>query len=385
MTNRKIILLLFVLFSCGLSVNSTSGLGMEEFGDRPIEISCEWYDGVAAVAKSTGRVYSRWVNGGEIFCFKSNTKTFNEVLKKFASISAPQRRLIIRGEVGIGKSFDGKEISCDWKLNVVGGISRSVLIHEKGMKAKELYPWITVFLGSGNIKLDELDVPAGIDVTISESIKADANLLKAVNEIDKWRQAEEKWRAFVEPYLEKIRKEDSEPRIDCVEIRSELISEKLSKHQIYAIETRKFQRPSLFAVSMEGEITGLSEGSLSRRANDGYISNPGLMSFLKEQNILVSDSNAAISATRLFEELSTASKTVFDLKFNTANFKILDKRLYQSIYQDADWHYSAEKQENIWIVKKNYVGKKDCLAYASKLEIVLDEKDRFQGIWRTPW
>ncbi len=371
MTNRKIILLLFVLFSCGLSVNSTSGLGMEEFGDRPIEISCEWYDGVAAVAKSAGRVYSRWVNGGEIFCFKSNTKTFNEVLRKFASISAPRRRLVICSEVGIGTSFERKEISCDWKLSIIGGISRIVLIHEKGMKAKELYPSITVFLGSGNIKLDELDVPAGIDVTISESIKADANLLKVVNEIDKWRQAEEKWRAFVEPYLEKIRKEDSEPRIDCVEIRSELISEKLSKHRIYAIETRKFLRPSLFAVSMEGEITD--------------ISNPGLVSFLKEQNILVSDSNAAISTTRLFEELSTASKTVFDLKFNTANFKILDKRLYQSIYQDADWHYSTEKQENIWIVKKNYAGKKDCLAYASKLEIVLDEKDRFQGIWRTPW
>ncbi len=370
MTNRKIILLLFVLFSCGLSVNSTSGLGMEEFGDRPIEISCEWYDGVAAVAKSTGRVYSVWVNGGEIFCFKSNTKTFNEVLRKFASIRAPQRRLNIRSKVGIQTSFHGKETSFDWKLSIIGGIHRSVLIHEKGMKAKELYPSITVFLGRGNIKLDELDVPAGIDVTISESIKADANLLKAVNEIDKWRQAEEKWHAFVEPYLEKIRKEDSEPRIDCVEIRSELISEKLSKHRIYAIETRKFLRPSLFAVSMEGEITDLSNG---------------LVSFLKEQNILVSDSNAAISVTRLFEELSTASKTVFDLKFNTANFKILDKRLYQSIYQDADWHYSTEKQENIWIVKKIYVGKKDCLAYASKHEIVLDEKDRFQGIWRTPW
>ena len=51
MIKRKIILL-FVLFSCGLFVNSTSGLGTEEFGDRSIEISCEWYDGVAAVAKS---------------------------------------------------------------------------------------------------------------------------------------------------------------------------------------------------------------------------------------------------------------------------------------------------------------------------------------------
>jgi len=178
MIKRKIVLLLFVFLSYGLFVNSASGLGTEEFGDRSIEISCEWYDGIAAVAKSPGRVYSRWVNGGEIFCFKSNTEAFNEVLRKFASISAPVRRLIIRSEIGIQKSFQGKEISFDWKLNVTGGISRSVLINRKGMNAIELYPSITVFLGSGNTKLDELNVPAGVDVIISESVKADANLLK---------------------------------------------------------------------------------------------------------------------------------------------------------------------------------------------------------------
>lgn len=385
MVGRQKTLLLFMVFSGGLFINSAFGLGTEEFGDRPIEISCDWYDGVAEVAKSPGRVYSRWVNGGEIFCYRSDTKAFNEALKKFAAISALRRRLIIRKEVGIQKSFHGKEISFDWKLDFTGGISRSVLINRKGMNAKELYPSITVFLGSGNIKLDELDVPAGIDVIISESVKADPNLLKEIKAIDRWRQAEEKWQAFIEPYLEKIRKEDSDTSINCVEIRSELISEKLSKHRIYAIETRKFKRPSLFAVSINGRIIDLSKGGLSISANDKYISHPTLASFLKEQNIIVSDANAAVSVSKLFEDLSTASETVFNLKFNTANFKILDKRLYPSIYQDADWHYSAEKQENIWTVKKNYVGKKDCLAYASKFEIILDEKDRFQGIWRTPW
>jgi hypothetical protein len=385
MITRSIMLFVCVLFSCGLSVDSAFGLGTEEFGDRPIEISCEWYDGVAQVAKSPGRVYSRWVNGGEIFCYKSDTKGINKVLKRFAAVSAPRRTLIIRKEKGIQKSFHGKEISFDWKLEVVGGISRAVLLHQKGMKAKELYPSITLFLGNRNIKLDELDVPAGIDVTISESVKADADLLKVVNEIDKWRQAEEKWQAFVEPYLEKIRKEDSDPSIGCVEIRSKLISEILSRHRIYAIETRKFKRPSLLAVSIEGEITDLSKHSMSRRASDNYVSYQSIANLLEKQNIVVSDANAAVSVTQLFEDLSGGSRTVFDLKFNTAGFGILDKRLYRSICQDLDWDYSAEKQENIWIVKKNYVGPKTCLAYASSFEIIIDEKDRFEGIWRTPW
>lgn len=382
---RRTTLLMCVLLSCGLSVSSAFGLGTEEFGDRPIEISCEWYDGVAAVAKSPGRVYSRWVNGGEIFCYRNDTNGFNEALRKFAAISAPRRRLTIRKEVGIEKSFDGKEISFDWKLEVVSGISRFVLLSEKGMKAKELYPSITAFLGRGNIKLDELAVFAGVDVAVSQSVKADANLAKAVSAIDKWRQAEEKWQAFVEPCLEKIRKEDSDPSIRCVEIRNKLISEILPRHRVYAIETRNFKRPSVFAVSIKGEITDLGKGSISARASDNYVSYDSVADFLEKQNIVVSDTNAAVSVTQLFEDLSAASRTVFDLKFNTAGFGILDKRLYRSICQDVDWDYSAEKQGNIWVVKKNYVGPKSCLAYASRFEVIVDEKDRFEGIWRTPW
>jgi len=88
---------------------------------------------------------------------------------------------------------------------------------------------------------------------------------------------------------------------------------------------------------------------------------------------------------KLYEDLSTASKAVFSLKFNTDNFRIFDKRLYGSVYHDVDWDYSAKKQENIWLVRKNYVGKKVCLAYDSKLEIVLDEKQRFQDIRKSLW
>lgn len=370
-----------------LTSNSVFGLGTEEFGDRPIEISCDWYDGVAEVANSPGRVYSRWVNGGEIFCYKSDTKAFNKALKKFADISAPRRRLIIRKEVGIEKSFHGKEISFDWKLEFTGGISRTVLLHRKGMNAKEIYPSIAVFLGSGNIKLGELTIPAGIDVVISQGVKADAKLGKKVEKAEKWKQAAAKWQQFIEPYLEKIRKDDSEPSINCVEIRSELIARYLPQHRIYAIETAKYNRPSLFAVSIEGEITNLSKGRWSTRPDDKYIQigHPTLLSFLKEQNIIVSDANAAVLVAKLYEDLSTASKAVFSLKFNTDNFRIFDKRLYGSVYHDVDWDYSAEKQENIWLVRKNYVGKKVCLAYDSKLEIVLDEKQRFQDIRKSLW
>lgn len=385
MIKQRIILFMLVLFSCGLSVNSVRGLGMEEFGDRPIEISCEWYDGVAAVVKSRGRVYSRWVNGGEIFCYRSDTKAFNEVLKKFAAISAPRRRLIIRNEAGSQKSFYAKEICFDWKLEVVGGISRIVLLNEKGMKAEELYPSITVFLGSGNIQLDKLAVPAGIDVVISKGVEADAKLEEEVKKAKKWQQAFVEWRRFIDPYLREIRKEDSDPSIGYVEIRSTIISETLSRYRIYAIGTRKFKRPSLFAVSADAEITDLSKGGWSQGPDDQYITHPALVSFLREQSIVVSDGNMAISIAKLFEDLSTASERVFDLKFSTANLSIFDKRLYRSICREEDWDYSPEKQENIRVVTKNYVSKKDCRAYTRKFRIILDEKDRFKEIWRTAW
>ncbi len=371
-----------LVLTCVFFVKCTFGLATEEFGDRPIEISCDWYDGVAAVAKSPARVYSRWVNGGEVFCYEGNTEGFNEVLRKFSSISAPLRRLIISKETGIQESFDGKMIFFDWKLEFTGGISRSSLINRRGIEAIDVFPSITVFLGSGNIKLNEINIPAGIDVVISENVKADTELLKTVKRVERWKQAQEKWQGFIDPYLEKIRRENSEPSIDYLEVRSELISMYVPRQRIYAIESLTYKASWLFAISIDGEITDLGKGGWSQQAGDKYIGNALISTFLKEQNIIVSDANSAIALVKLVEELSSAPKTIFELKFNTNNFRIFDKRLYPRVGGDADWDYSVRKKGKTFIVKKNYIGTKRCLAYAWTFEIILDEKHRFQDVRR---
>ena len=164
-----------VLFLCVLGIPVVVyALGTENFGDRPIEISCDWYDGVAVVAQSPGMIYSRWVNGGEDFYYKADTSTFNNALQKFAAISSPVRSLVIEAGPGTVKSLQGdKEFTFDWKLDVASGIYLHMLISDNTMKKDQMYPSITLFLGSGSINLEQLNIPAGIDVIISDSIRKD--------------------------------------------------------------------------------------------------------------------------------------------------------------------------------------------------------------------
>ncbi len=82
--------LFICIFSC-----SVLGLGMEDFGERPVESASDWPGGLLTTVQSPGRVYWQWVNGDEIFCYKGVAEEFNEFLKKFTTIEKPTLQLYI--------------------------------------------------------------------------------------------------------------------------------------------------------------------------------------------------------------------------------------------------------------------------------------------------
>src|SRR5208337_1309149 len=99
---------------------------------------------------------------------------FNNVLQKFAAVSSPVRRLVIEAGPGTVKSLQGdKEFPFDWKLDIASGIYLGMLISDNTMKKDSLYPYVTLFLSSGSINPEQLNIPAGIDVVIADSIKKD--------------------------------------------------------------------------------------------------------------------------------------------------------------------------------------------------------------------
>ncbi len=376
-----------VLFLCVLGIPVVVyALGQENFGDRPIEISCDWYDGVAEVAQSPGMVYSRWVNGGEIFCYKADTNTFNNILQKFAAISSPVRRLFIEAGSGTIKSMMGeKEFAFDWKLEVTSGIELSLIISGYSERKDRIYPSLTYFLDGNVVNVEHLNIPAGIDVVIADSVRKDPVLFAKVQKLACWADALDTWRQFIQPYLEKTRKDLNDPTINCVEIRSQRISRYLPKHRIFAIETTGFSQSSLysnlFAVSVTGEITDLSKPMLALSQADKRLDYPSISSFLRHQRIRITDADTAISVVKLTQELFSAAKTVVRIKLDTNYFTVFDDRLYPSGCKEDYWQYTAEKQTTEWIVKKKFIGPPTCRAYSPTYGVTVDQNDLVQKAW----
>jgi hypothetical protein len=376
-----------VLFLCVLGISTVVfALGTENFGDKPIEISCDWYDGVAVVAQSPGMIYSRWVNGGEDFYYKADTNTFNNVLQKFDAVSSPLRRLIIESGSGTAKSLQGdKEFTFDWKLDIASGIYLHMLISDNTMKKDQMYPSITLFLGSGSINIEQLNIPAGIDVIIADSARKDSVLFTKVQKLACWTDALDKWRQFVQPYLEKTRKDLNDPAINCVEMRSQRISRYLPKHRIFVIETTGFSDSNLcsnlFAVSVTGEITDLSKPMFALSRDNKRLDYPSLSSFLMHQQIRITDADTAISVVKLTQELFSAPKTVVRIKLDTHNFAVFDDRLYPSGCKEDYWQYTAEKQTTEWIVKKKFIGPPTCRDYSVLYGVSVDQNDIVQRVW----
>jgi hypothetical protein len=372
-----------VLFLCVLGIPVVAfAMATENFGDRPIEISCDWYDGVAVVAQSPGMVYSRWVNGGESFYYKADTNAFNNVLQKFAAVSSPIRRLVIESGPGTVKSLQGdKEFPFDWKLDVASGIYLDVLIDGNTMKKDLMYPSVTLFLGSGSINPEQLNIPAGVDVVIADSVRKDPVLFAKVQKLACWVDALDKWLQFVQPYLEKTRKDLNDPTINCVEIRGQRISRYLPKHRIFVIETTSFSHSNLFAVSVTGEITDLSKPMLAFSQVDKRLDYPSISSFLRHQHIRITDADTAISVVKLTQELFSAAKTVVRIKLDTNYFAVCDDRLYPSVCKEYYWQYTAEKQTTEWIVKKKFIGPPTCLAYSATYGVSVDQNDLVQKVW----
>ncbi|MFA5291590.1 MAG: hypothetical protein WC496_01000 [Phycisphaerae bacterium] len=370
----------YISFLFILNISSiVFALGTENFGDNPIELSPNWPNGLKTMTESPGLVYSRWVNGGEYFCYKGDVNAFNDALKKFADINAPAHRLIIEYGHGRTKSFDGKEIKFDWKLDVVGGVSRNILLRKDQTDAN-LSPKLTYYLWLDEGKLDALILPENIEVTVSDPNAKDF-LSYRIKEALKWRTARRKWLEFVNPFLEKHRKrlkqtwpDGKEPPINgYVEFQSRYVSKYLPDYKIYVIETNIISVPELFAVSADGNVIDIT----GRHYVDKELSRKEPFSkFIVSRGILISDFNSAIEVGKFIEELIFAPQRWSYLRQNSNDFRIFKAWIFscQGTVDDPNWQWYAEKQETGWMVSKRYVGPPASIIMPPKWNLVCDEK-----------
>ncbi len=161
------ILLLFV----SLIINEVFSLGTEIFGNEPVPNDEQWSKGVVSVVNLESRVYSRWVNGDESVYYRGNTDALNDALEKFAMIESENLEIIIRPGPGKTNTFDRDPIEFDWELHMPSGIYLVVAREESMINVFNKYETMSIFIGDGNIVLEEIKIPDGVSVIGSDELR----------------------------------------------------------------------------------------------------------------------------------------------------------------------------------------------------------------------
>ncbi len=388
---------------------SVFGLGTENFGDRPVKSASDWPEGLLATAQSQGRVYWRWVNGDEFFCYRGGAEAFNEFLKKFSLIKTSAHQLYIeptyktvktviqpgrddkhfgrfgsyknkKEALGKIKSFDNKEIIFDWRLDLTR--------LGKYQTKEDLHLKVTCYIGKDGLVFDDIIVPDNIEAIVSNKF-TNQSAGRKYKEALKFRIAQRKWEEFVGPFLDEQRNKLEKtwpkgrdiPIRGYVEFQSPLTKKILTDYKIYIIETNIGSIgsiPNLFAVSTEGKIFGLKRGSFgSMSGKEGTFKNETFSDFIRTQQIVVSDEKSAMEAGQFIEELVFASDRWNYIRRNTEDFKVFKTWVFdRDVYgNNPDWQRYVEKYEDGWIVSKRYVGPPASTIEPRRWKLVLDEEE----------
>lgn len=167
---KKVIILINVVLLC--SINAVIwAVGLEDFGNKPLsEFNYRDWKGIMPVINHPNRVYHRWVNGGEGFYFRGNTQGLNGYLRKFALLDADIREVVIRPGPATARTFHGDTVPYDWKLELIGGISKHMTTLDRGSNIWSKWPTLAVFIGKG-IELRKIRVPEGVCVIELRDLK----------------------------------------------------------------------------------------------------------------------------------------------------------------------------------------------------------------------
>ena len=138
-------------------------MGEEAFGNAAVSNQAQWADGVVATANDPSRVYRRWVNGDEEFCFQGDAGAVNRVISRFAKVADPQKAIVLLPTTGLTRSFENIKVAFRLRFHVPSGICLAVAKMEKDKPVSSRHPRLFIHVGSG-VEPGGLAIPKGLKV-----------------------------------------------------------------------------------------------------------------------------------------------------------------------------------------------------------------------------
>lgn len=149
-------------FALTLTTFPAPPLGEEQFGNDPVRANEEWAGGVVAVANDRHRVYRRWVNDNEEFCFQGDADAVNAALAAFAQIDADVAEVVLMPDAGRTRSFDKTEVLYDWRLYAPSGLVLGMARREGEGSLYGAHATLTVHVTGKAFKAGDLELPASV-------------------------------------------------------------------------------------------------------------------------------------------------------------------------------------------------------------------------------
>jgi len=167
-----------IVLSCVALVIATTkpawALATEDIGNAPLNERDydEWKGtGIMPVVNHDSRVYHVWVNGNEAFFHRGDAEALNDMLSKFAAIGIPVREVVLRAGPAHTMTFDDVQVPYDWKVHLLTGRAGHGKPPGSEIELGEINPTLTIFVGSGRFKLEEVQVPQGVRVVGPDELR----------------------------------------------------------------------------------------------------------------------------------------------------------------------------------------------------------------------
>jgi hypothetical protein len=180
------------------------------------------------------------------------------------------------------------------------------------------------------------------------------------------------------------------PTMHYAEYRSPLLARYLPHLRLYAsYDAHRAHVDRIYFLDQQGNVTNLPE-DWQGNEREGCWRIREITDFVRQQNIRVTNAQAAVEFAQLMEDIQGAAGRLWMLWANTKHFTVFDWALLEKFHgTKTHWTYTPSPRTNGWSVKVAYVGPPGHVPAPPTYEIDLDDEQRFQDLRRytdlDPW